>query len=391
MKNKIILLFICLFLLCGCNNYRELNDLAIITGIAIDKTDNGYEMNFLIANSPKAQTSSKEGEAKTTVYAGTGKSLTEAVKSIATESPKQLYFGHIKVVVISEDIAKDGVFKVADWLIRNTEMRKQFYLLQAKGEKAGDILKVVSPLESFPSQSIATLIESNHNTQSLSIDTNYTTFVSRALETGYDPVLPSILIEGKVKKGTSEKNIETTEPEAYLKLSDIALFKKDKFVGYIDERGGQAINVLNNEVNELRFDFEYNDGLVGFSSANMKTKMSIKDINTVELKVNGSGHILGVDNKVDLTNTKVIKEIEAALEKHMEKELNKTIEKLQNKFKSDVLGIGKQMFIKYPDKWEKMKDEWNDKYFPKLKITIKTNITIDGSGSLKNSIEEVQS
>ena len=259
MKNKIILLFICLFLLCGCNNYRELNDLAIITGIAIDKADNGYEMSFLIANSPKAQTSSKEGEAKTTVYSGTGQSLTEAAKAIATESPKQLYFGHVNVVVISEDIAKDGFFKVADWLIRNTEMRKQFYLMQAKDEKAGNILKIVSPLESFPSQSIATLIKSNRDTQSLSIDTNYTTFVSRALETGYDPVLPSISIEGKVKKGSSEKNLETTEPETYLKLSDIALFQKDKFVGYIDERGGQAINIFNNEVNELRFDFEYND------------------------------------------------------------------------------------------------------------------------------------
>ena len=391
MKNKIILLFICLFLLCGCNNYRELNDLAIITGIAIDKADNGYEMSFLIANSPKAQTSSKEGEAKTTVYSGTGQSLTEAAKAIATESPKQLYFGHVNVVVISEDIAKDGFFKVADWLIRNTEMRKQFYLMQAKDEKAGNILKIVSPLESFPSQSIATLIKSNRDTQSLSIDTNYTTFVSRALETGYDPVLPSISIEGKVKKGSSEKNLETTEPETYLKLSDIALFQKDKFVGYIDERGGQAINIFNNEVNELRFDFEYNDHLVGFSSANMKTKMNIKDINTIELKVSGSGHILEVDGEIDLTDTKIIKEIENALETHMKKQLNQTIEKLQNKFKSDVLGIGRQMFIKYPNKWEKIKDEWNNKYFPKLDITIQTDLTIDGSGSLNNSIEEVQS
>ena len=363
MKNKIILLVICLFFLCGCNSYRELNDLAIITGIAIDEDKNGYEMTFLIANSPKAQTSSKEGEAKTTVYSGSGKTLTEAAKSIATESPKQLYFGHVNVVVISEDVAKAGFFKVADWLVRNTEMRKQFYLMQAKDTKAGDILKVVSPLESFPSQSIATLIKSNRDTQSLSIDTNYTTFLSRALETGYDPVLPSISIEGKVKKGSSEKNLETTKPETYLKLSDMALFQKDKFVGYIDKQSGQAINILNNMVNELRFDFEYQDNLIGFSSANIKAKMNIKDLNEVQFHISGSGHILEVNDKVNLTDTEVIKEMEKSLEKHVELELKKTINKLQNKFKADVLGIGKQMFIKYPDKWKEIKDKWNDKYF----------------------------
>ena len=119
--------------------------------------------------------------------------------------------------------------------------------------------------------------------------------------------------------------------------------------------------------------------------------MNIKDINTIELKVSRSGHILEVDGEIDLTNTKIVKEIENALETHMKKQLNQTIEKLQNKFKSDVLGIGRQMFIKYPNKWEKIKDEWNNKYFPKLDITIQTDLTIDGSGSLNNSIEEVQS
>ena len=41
--------------------------------------------------------------------------------------------------------------------------------------------------------------------------------------------------------------------------------------------------------------------------------------------------------------------------------------------------------------YPKIKDEWNNKYFPKLDITIQTDLTIDGSGSLNNSIEEVQS
>ena len=103
---KKIFLLILSLLLCGCGNYSELNKLSIVTAVALDKNDDKYEVSFLIANSPKAQTSSKEGEAKTTVYSGTGKTIPEAAQSIDQISPKKLYFGHINVVVISEDIVK---------------------------------------------------------------------------------------------------------------------------------------------------------------------------------------------------------------------------------------------------------------------------------------------
>lgn len=114
MKNKIFVLLVFCLILCGCGNYRELNDLSVITGVAIDKDEAGYKLSYLIANSQKAQTSSKEGEAQTTVYSGTGKNLTEAVNAIEVKSPKQLYYGHITVVIISEEIGKEGFLKVRD-------------------------------------------------------------------------------------------------------------------------------------------------------------------------------------------------------------------------------------------------------------------------------------
>ena len=132
MKNKIFVLLVFCLILCGCGNYRELNDLSVITGVAIDKDESGYKLSYLIANSQKAQTSSKEGEAQTTVYSGTGKNLTEAVKAIEVKSPKQLYYGHITTVIISEEIGKEGFLKVSDIILRNPETRKQFYILKLR-------------------------------------------------------------------------------------------------------------------------------------------------------------------------------------------------------------------------------------------------------------------
>ena len=215
MKKLLLVITLC-FILTGCGNYAELDKLAIVTGVAIDKDGDDYEISYLVANSPKGQTSSKEGEAKTTVYSGTGETIPDAAMIIEQKSPKKIYLGHVNVVIISEEIAKDGFFKVADWLFRNPETRKQFYLLLAKDEKAKNIIKIISPLESFPSQSIATLLESNRDSKSASTTTTYNNFVGYVLEQGADPIVPTITIKGDVKEGSDQSNIETTEPTAYL-------------------------------------------------------------------------------------------------------------------------------------------------------------------------------
>ena len=45
---KLIILIILLFGVCGCWNYKELDDYSIINGIAIDKDDDKYEVTVLI-------------------------------------------------------------------------------------------------------------------------------------------------------------------------------------------------------------------------------------------------------------------------------------------------------------------------------------------------------
>ena len=87
---KIILILLITITLTGCAGYKELNNLSIVTAVAFDKKEDNYELSFLIANSPKAQTSSKEGEAKTTVYSSEGKTIAEAAKKIEQIVPKDI-------------------------------------------------------------------------------------------------------------------------------------------------------------------------------------------------------------------------------------------------------------------------------------------------------------
>lgn len=390
MKNKVILLFLCLLMACGCSNYRELDDLAIITAIAIDKSGDEYELSFLIANSPKAQTSSKEGEATTTVFSGKGKNLTDAANSVDSKTPKTLYYGHINVAIISEEIAREGFLEIADWLLRSPETRKQFYLMQAKDTDAKDILKIVEPLEATPSQSISSLIESNIDSQSITTTISYSPFIEKVLEKGFDPILPSISISGKVKKGSSESNLEKTAPNTYLRLDDTAIFREDKFVGYVGKKDSQSINVLNDKINELKLDFNYEGNNIVFSSNDIKTSIKLVDFNHFKVKVKGSGFISEVNGKVALEDTTVVKRLEKNLENTLNRQLRKTLSKLQNEYKCDVVGFGNRLYGEYPKRWDLVESRWNDEYYPKLKVDISSDLSIESSGSLNRSIEEVR-
>ena len=388
---KLILIITTLIIsatLTGCGGYEELNNLSIVTAVAFDKTDDEYELSFLIANSPKAQTSAKEGEAKTTVYTGKGKTIAEASKDIEQIVPKQVYLGHINVVVISEDIAKDGFLKIADWLLRNPQTRKKFYLLQAKDEKAKNILKIVSPLESFPSQSIATLIESNSETKSIATSITYSNFISQILEKGYDPVLPSITINGSVKEGSNEKNLETTEPESYLMLGPLAIYKGDKLKGFSTEEESWAINVLKGDSKEINYNVKYQNENISIETSSLKSTIKIIDEKNIEITISGVGDIYNINNKIDIQDYKEINKIEKAWSSSLKKDLTKVIKKVQSKWQADIFGFGNLIYKNDPKTWEKLEKNWNSKYFPNLNIKVKTDLKIDATGSLLNTIKE---
>ena len=52
---KKLLIFFTLIILTGCWNYQELNDYAIVTGMAIDLNKDEYEVSLLIANGDKSE------------------------------------------------------------------------------------------------------------------------------------------------------------------------------------------------------------------------------------------------------------------------------------------------------------------------------------------------
>lgn len=389
---KKVRLIICLsfiFLLTGCWNYNELNNLAIITGVAIDKKNNEYVMTYMIANSSQGDSKSNSNQASTVLYEGKGDTLTKASENINQKLPKTPYLGHNEVVIISEEVAKTNMVDTMDFFLRNPESRKEIYVLISKGVDAKDTLSILTPLESFPSNNIKSNIEAAENEIASTYTIKYSQFLAQLIEEGIDPVLGVIEVEGNVKEGQSQESNDKSKQDAVIKLVDSAVFNKDKLVYITNEQESSSINTLNNNFNNIYIETKCENKKIVTNITSIKVKTNV-EVNNNKVKVlisaSGIGSLIEVNCKKDLENTKVIEEIKKDVDREMKNFLYNGIN-VAKTYKTDIFGFGKMLYKKNPKYWNSIKNNWNEEILPELDVEIKTDIQLENKGSLQQTIK----
>jgi len=390
MKIKIFLILSLCFLTSGCWNYNELDDFAIVTGMGIDEYEDGYKVSLVISNSQSTQGSSREGEAQTTVFTGTGNNITEAINEIDIKTPRNLYLGHMAVVVIDENVARKDINIVLEALTRNPESAKKYHITLAKNKKAEEILKTFSPLESFPSQNIANNIVTASTTQSITTESFISDFTMALLRPGVNGVMSSITIEGEASNIDNQDDLKNTEPKAMLKNETIGLFKEYKLVTWTTKEESLGINIVNNKTNRFYITNEIDDEnvVVLVDNSKCEPKITIKDNKiSVVLNIETKGEITEVGGKIDLAQPKVIEKINEETEKNLKYMVYDGI-KLAQEYKTDVFGIGNMIYKQDYKYWYKVKNTWHDDYFPEVDFKVKVGVNLTSKGSLENTIKE---
>jgi len=371
----------------GCFNYSELNDYAIATGMAIDKINNGYEVSFLISNLPKSNNTSGGKDYRTVVYSGTGKTILEAVKQVGLISPKELYIGHLSVLIISDSVAKDGINPVLEFLLQEPRSKKNFQVAISKSNKAKDILSITSPLTDFPSQNLATNLKTTSNLQGSVNATDFNTVLYKLINNGIDLTLNGFYIVGDIKSGAKNSNMETNKPNAYIKLAPLSIFKDDKLVGWANKNESKGINIINNNIKELYLNIKCDTGYVVVNTENIETKKYIDKNGNITINTNGKASINEINCNIDLTNQKNINKLEKKVESKIKK-LELEAIKLSKKYNSDLFGIGLIYYGKYPKKYKNI-SSFNE-FYNTTKFKINNNFKISSSGSIKQTLERIE-
>lgn len=386
---KILCLLILIMCTSGCWNYKELDDYSIVTGIAIDKSEEEFELSVLISNTKKSGDSSSDSSAsQSVVYSGKGDSIFAAFKDIGRISPKELYLDHFTILVISEEIATDGIYNIIDFFLRYPMVRKDFSIAITNNCKAKDTLKIITPLTDYPSQSLSDNLKFTSELQGSIIDLNYNELVHDLIAGGKEITMTGINIIGDVEKGSSKENTESSEPKTYLKLGNVAAFKDDKFINWATEDESLGINIINGHTTEMYIKNKIEDGYVISNTVEFTSDINIelKDNKPViSITISGNAKIMEVNGNIDLHNNKLIKKIEKKLNKKVEDYIKKGIE-FATINKTDIFGFGNLLYKNYPNYYKTIKDNWSEN-LNNLKINIKSELTIKSISSSQNSVE----
>ena len=382
---KLIILISLMFILGGCYNYKELNNYSIATGMAIDYEDEKYEVSMLISNSPK--NSSEQGSSyQTVVHSGKGNTIYEAIKNVGLISPKEIYIGHLSVIVISENAAKEGLYKSLDFLLEEPRSKKNFYVVLAKGDKAKEVLSITTPLSDFPSQTLADNIQSTDLLQGSIVAVDFNSLMYDLINEGTDPVLNGFKVVGNAKDGAKASNIETNLPKAYLKLTNLGIFKGDKLIKWATHDESRGINIVNDKTKESYVQTKCDDGYIVVNTEKISSNISIDKKGNVKIDIKGHGLINEVTCDVNLNNQKTIDEIEKKAENKIKKFIKKAIN-LSKETKADLFGIGLKFYQDHPKEYKKIKN-W-DEYLTNINYDVNVKIELDHTGSIQQSIERI--
>lgn len=379
---KFVLIIITLFILLissGCYNYKEINDMAIVSSIGIDK-DNKNDKYIVSAQIMNSKESEYSEDSQITVYTKEGDTVHEALRNITLKSPRKLYGNHLSKIVLSEEVAKEGIDNILDIFNRITEVRNEFIITIVKEDKASDVLKVLTTTESIPAEYVKLSLKIADKTSGLTYATKLDEFISLYLKKGIDPVVPVLKIDKKEKKGTTINNITTTNPISKIVIEDLAVTNKGKLETYLKNEEVIGYNFLRNQIQKMiipvKCDDENNYASILILKNKTKSNAAKKDNKyIINFNINSEAIITEYNCKKDLTDEKVIKELEKDTEKKIKRYIKKSLNK-QKETKGKFLGLERIIYLDYP----KYKNEdYSVKYNAKVNLVRK--------GEIRNSVK----
>lgn len=388
---KLLLISLGLLLLTGCWDKRELNELGIVGAYGIDFDQNTGDV--IVTTQiirPSAMKKDNSGTKTTVEYVTTnGKTIFEAVRNAAKQFDRRAYYAQSKVLVISERMAKEKMNNVVDFLTRSPQPRNTAWIIIAKRASINEILTAKKGVEDIQANYLSNVIkESTANSEA--VKTNVLEIIKKLSGNGIHAVAGVM----EVIKENSRFDDGKGEPATTgVKYSGAAVFKRDKLIGYLDEKETRGFNWIMGKVKSGIINVPSPDNKDKYIAIEIKRmKCSIKpEISggkiSFDIQVKAKGTLVEEQSLTDISKLPMLEKIVSAQEDVIETEIKRAIQKVKEDLRSDVFGFGQIINQKYPQEWKRIKNEW-DKIFPTVDCTVEVIANIRRTGLLQKAVNE---
>jgi len=344
--------------LCGCRDYREINQNSIVAGFAVDIGMNGNtQVTVEIVDFSESQNG---GGGKSRKISVEGVSLSDAISHGLAESSEYLYWNHAVTVIVSPEYARRGIGELLDYIYRNSGITLSTNILVSDLGSAKEVLELDTNNSAIKSYAIRNIISDSKFFEGITDSMTYE-IINDIAENGIEPVL-GVVTEGK---HTAKKSID---------VEGAAIFKDDKLIGFTDSEDTAYLRILRNDLQSGYFDFAADDSNISCLIKNGRTeyKPALEDDRlTMEVKFSAEYEVISQNGSINISDENVLKEITKLIGEEMEKRISDTAARIQSEFGVDAFGFGAAVKRKSPELY-RMLDK--DEYFKDMEIRVSADI-----------------
>lgn len=375
-----------LTMLTGCWNYQEVENRYIVSGLAIDKGQQGYRyhMTFEVLDIAGG---GQDGQMKGKVIKADGNTIADAVDNASKISDKNLFYSDCKIVVFSKQIAQEGLTQVLDWFNRDTKPRFTVQMFVSNEKTAGEIFEAGQKGGQQGGQGGGQGGDQQGGqgggTQGGVISTQISNSME-AVSTGgkskqmhlYD--VDNVLL-GEGKALTLPCLQKSNQKNPSVEVNGTAVFNGDKYAGFLNDDQTRYFLFMNGVQNTTL--------LVGEDSSKKNIALQIiRNEVSVTPQIDGDKISMKVKVKMecgfDEENSQQnyllqngVKGIEGFADKTLKEDIGGEIRRVQNQIGCDIFGFGRRIYQENPNEWKKLKPTWQQK-FRTLPVEVEPDVTI---------------
>lgn len=396
---KIFIIAIMVSLLSGFNEYsnsaQNIDDLSYAVAIGVDKGETAkYRISLQLTTMESSATesaisessgSSEGSQSSSNPVSSSGNTASNyIIQTMETDSidsalniansyiNKTINLSHCKILLVSEDIAKQGVEPLVNSLINKVETRPDCSIIVSKIPndefEDGKKPKIEELISKY--YDVASNLETGRGySETIKLNEFYLTLN----DTFYQPYA-SLGTTYNTTKNTNDQNISsdldtqsktlvTNSEKESVEVMGLAVFKKDKLVGSLNANQTLSHQLLTNELDfstiNIISPFNPKETLDIYISTFKKPKIKI-DISSgspfVQINLYVAARIVSFNSyEINLLTEEKLNLIQDTVKRHLENQIYDYLNTTSREFKSDISGLGRYVVKNFVSI-----DDWNN-------------------------------
>ncbi len=366
-----------LLLFISTNSYNQtgLEHYYFVIAIGLDKSENNLLKFTVQLSTSKDDSSSSSGSSqanKFEIFSVEAKTINESITILNNYLNKKLNLSHCSAIVISEELARNGIEDYLNSLSNNTELRHSALLLISSTSSYDLIKNIGNSGEAFTSR-LYDHFSTSLNYTGFSYNSTFGSFFEAINNDSRDPLALYVLQDEKVNQ-----------------TSGFGIFKDDKLIeiASINDSISHLIltNNLKNSTIRLTSPYKDNEFIDVELSLYKDSSLDIEIINNVPCitaNIYPEGKVLSSGSTFNYTQNELNKTIENLTNEYISTSLKNYFYNVVNKLNCDTIGIEEKYKSKLLTENEFNKTNWNNT-FQKSLFTSKIKTKINSSNLLNH-------